>query len=111
MIRHSLKFKGGPVALNSGGQGPDDFMLKPVQGGRWTLVIFRWGRNWQGRKVGLETARCEAEADKEAMKKIFPVQQVCVPDNARRYRRMRDRGIVPTLSATEFWEKYGQGKL
>lgn len=105
----TFKFKGGPVALNSGGTGPDDYLLKPIQGGRWTLVVFRWGRNWRGREVGLATARREAETDKEAMKKIFPARHVCVSDNARRLRKMRDRGNVPRMSGTEFWAAYGEG--
>jgi len=43
-----MKFEGGPIQLNSGGFGPDDYLLKPIKGGRWTKVIFRWGRNFTG---------------------------------------------------------------
>lgn len=107
-MTRNILFKGGPVALNSGGQGPDDFLLKPLHGGRWTLVIFHWGRNWRGREIGMDAARQEGEADQAAMKKVFPVQQVCVPDNARRLRKMRDRGSVPRMSGVEFWDKYGE---
>ena len=107
MVERVFRFKGGPVALNSGGMGPDDCLLKSIQGGKWTLVVFRWGRNWRGREIGIEAAQHEARVDKEAAEKIFPVQQICVPDNARRLWKMRNRGNVPTMSATEFWEKYG----
>lgn len=96
-----LKFKGGPVWLNSGGQGPDDYLLKPIKGGRWTCVIFRWGRNWTGSKEA-------ADNDKAAMEKIMPVLQwECVPDNWERWQEMKRKGPVPTMNATEFLERYG----
>lgn len=104
------RFKGGPIWLNSGGQGPDDYLLKPVEGGRWTYVIFRWGRNFrwspEGNIEDTETAQANVKADKAALDKIMPIKQICVPDNATRYRKMKERGSVPTMSAAEFWEKY-----
>jgi len=98
-MRKEIKFKGGPIALNSGGFGPDDYLLKPIKGGRWTLVIFRWGRNWTGDKEA-------ANSDRDAMKKVFPLQQICIPDNARRFARMKERGNVPTMNATEFLARH-----
>ena len=100
------KFKGGAIFLNSGGRGPDDYLIKPVVGGRWTLVIFRWGRNWQGKELGIEDARAAADSDRAAMEAIFPLQRVCIPDNAARLTTMRKRGHVPTMNATEFLDKY-----
>lgn len=105
-----VQFKGGPVQLNSGGQGPDDYLLKPLQGGLWTLVIFRFGRNFrwspEGQVEDLKVAQANGEADREALNLILPVQRVCVPDNARRFQRMKERGSYPVMSATEFVEKY-----
>jgi len=94
-----LRFKGGPTHLNCGGTGPDDYLLKPIKGGRWTLITFRWGRNWTGDNEA-------AQADRDAMKKIFPVQQICVPDNAKRLAKMKASSNVPTMHASEFWQKY-----
>lgn len=95
------KFKGGPVGLNSGGRGPDDYLLKPIKGGRWTLVVFRWGRNFTGDKA-------EAATDLEAAKTIHRLnQQVCVPEMARRYQLMQTKGSIPTMSGVEFLERYG----
>ena len=87
------------MAQNSGGKGPDDYLLKPIVGGRWTLVKFRWGRNFTG-DVSV------AERDKDAMERIFPIQQICVPDMAARYYNMKKRGKVPTMGASEFLAKY-----
>ena len=101
------KFKGGPIYLNSGGQGPDDYLLKPVKGGRWTLVIFRWGRNWTGREVGKDEANRLAQLDHEAMKEILSsCERLCVPDMGGRYQRMRKQDKVTPMPATEFLIKY-----
>lgn len=99
------KFKGGPVLLNSGGFGPDDWLLKTVEGGRWTLVIFRWGRHWRGREIGEDAADRLSETDREALLAILHagVERVCVGDLAQRLEKMRN---VPTLGAAEFWRKY-----
>jgi len=101
-------FRGGPVFLNSGGQGPDDWLIKPIEGGRWTLVVFRWGRNWAGRQVGLGKAAEFAKSDKVAMIAMYAVgiDRVCVGDLARRFQQMKKRGVVPKMCATEFWQKY-----
>lgn len=96
------RFKGGPIYLNSGGRGPDDYLLKPIKGGRWTLVIFRFGRNFQEGERGSRNA----EEDQEAMKRIFPVQQVCVPDCWERYMRMREKGNLPQMGGAGFWARY-----
>lgn len=48
-----------------------------------------------------------SEADQAAWKKIVPVQQICVGDNYTRWRRMKEKGPVPTMYAAEFWAKYG----
>ena len=93
------RFKGGPIALNSGGMGPDNYLIKPVKGGWWTLVIFRWGRNWTGDNE-------IAERDREAMKEMFPLEQVCVPDNAKQYWGMKQKGNVPSMGASDFLDKY-----
>jgi len=95
------EFKGGPVGLNSGGRGPDDYLLKPIKGGRWTLVIFQYGRNSTGDKAN-------SYAELEAAKVIHKLnQQICVPDMARRYQLMRAKGNVPTMSGVGFLERYG----
>lgn len=101
-----ITIKGGPPFLNSGGIGPDDYLLKPIKGGRWTLVIIRAGRHWQGKEVRREKARAMYDADMAAMKAMFPIQQICVPDMARRLARMKKRGDVPTMSMAEFYQKY-----
>jgi hypothetical protein len=93
------RFKGGKIFLNSGGQGPDDYMLKPTKGGRWTRVIFRWGRHWTGDKVAMES-------DRTAMEKILPVPHMCVQDCRAWYEWHKSRGSLVTMNATEFWEKY-----
>lgn len=95
----AYRFKGGPIFQNSGGMGPDDYLLKPVKGGRWYKVIFRWGRHWTGQKKA-------AVEDREAMKNIFPIQRICVSDMAQRAQRMEREGKLVTLTAAEFWEKY-----
>lgn len=95
-------FKGGPVALNSGGYGPDDYLIRSVhpRNSRWTLVIFRWGRNWTGCKEA-------AESDRTAMKEILSrTEQTCVSDNARQFAKMKERGNVPTMDGSAFWAKY-----
>lgn len=102
------RFKGGPVLLHSGGTGPDDWLIKPIAGGRWTLVLFRWGRNWTGREVGKDEANRLAEADREAMIAMYHagISRVCVGDLAQRLARMHRRGPVPTVGAAEFWQKH-----
>ena len=100
----TFKFKGGPIFLNSGGIGPDDYLFKPIRGGRSTLVVFRWGRNFTGDVA-------EAEADREAAKTIHKFnQQICVPDMARRYQLMRAKhgDDIPTMSGIEFLARYGE---
>ena len=92
----TVKIKGGPPFLNSGGTGPDDYLLKPVKGGRWTLVIIR-----------ADATREMYKADMAAMKAMFPIEQICVPDMARQLARMKKRGDVPTMSMSEFYQKYG----
>ena len=91
------KFKGGPIYQNSGGFGPDDYLLKPIKGGRWTRVNFLYGRNSTG-------DRDIAIAERFALNDIFPIMQYCVSDNAQRWERGKDR--IPVMSGTEFWEKY-----
>lgn len=103
------RFKGGPILLNSGGRGPDDYLLKPIKWGRWTLVIFRFGRNFQQRAGGLGSR--QAQDDQRAMEYIFPIQEICVPDNWERYTRMlrklrEGKGGLPQMGAAEFWAKY-----
>lgn len=96
----SYKFKGGPTFLNSGGFGPDDLMIKPIEGGRWVLVIFRWGRHFTGNKA-------DAESDRAARKSIGQIQPVHTAANYERWRKARERGTLVTMNATEFWQKYG----
>lgn len=106
MTQKRRLFKGGPPWLNSGGRGPDDYVLKPIEGGQWHVVIFRWGRNWTGSKEAVDS-------DKEAMDKIFPVVQIHTAANATVYGRLKKSGRLEkmTISATDFWEKYGdEGK-
>ncbi len=42
--------EGGPIFMNSGGSGPDDYLLRPIGKRQWIKVIFRWGRNY-GRQI------------------------------------------------------------
>jgi hypothetical protein len=99
-----MKYEGGPVALNSGGFGPDDYLLKRVgERGGWVLVQFRWGRHFQGKELGLEAARRVAELDEKAMRVIFPLaRQVCVGDCARRLEKMWKAGRAKRMWAADF---------
>lgn len=117
------KFMGGPIFMNSGGQGPDDYLLKPVVGGHWVKVIFRFGRNFgvtiedgrivkpkepirPGTPASLASQLVAAE-DRRAMDRIFPVEQVCVPDNARRAAKLANSNRLVTMAAYDFIQKYG----
>ena len=99
------KFKGGPIFLNSGGTGPDDYLLKPIRGGRWHRVICRYGRHYQNDQDA-------AEADRKAFENIMRagVEHMAVGDNAIRWRKMLDGDVartdVLTVNASEFWETY-----
>ena len=93
-------FKGGPIFLNSGGMGPDDYLIKPAKGGRWVRVIFRWGRNYDGVPE-------HAEADKLAAKSIFPLVHVATGDNAKRWAG--GKGTIQTMNAEEFVSKHTAG--
>lgn len=113
--------EGGPIFMNSGGSGPDDYLLRPIDTRQWTKVIFRWGRNY-GRAVRNgqvvhdavvrphtpeAAAATEAtEADRAAMARIFPVRSVCVGDCAKRERRLREAGRLVVMDATTFVAKY-----
>ena len=91
-------FKGGPIFLNSGGSGPDDYLIKPVKGGRWHRVIARYGRHFTGSKEAVAQ-------DQAAMKKVLRVtKQICTGDNARRWQRGKD--YIPTLCWSGFLAKY-----
>ena len=108
MTNKLVSFKGGPIRLHSGGMGPDDYLLKPIKGGRWHVVKFRWGRNFLGRQIGVKAARRIAEADRAAMTEIFPIEQICVSDVQRLLERLERENAygVPDIGAAEFWEKY-----
>lgn len=117
--------EGGPIFMNSGGSGPDDYLLRPIGKRQWIKVIFRWGRNY-GRQIRngqvvhdalvrprtpeALLATASAEADKAAMALIFPVRGVCVSDCAKRERRARAAGRLVTMTASEFVITYLETK-
>lgn len=87
------RFKGGPIFLNSGGTGPDDYLVKPIHGGRWTRVIVRSGRNFTGDREA-------AASDRAAWATILPLEHVCTSDNWRRWNA--SAGRIPTMNATDY---------
>lgn len=94
-----LRFKGGPIFLNSGGSGPDDYLMKPIKGGRWCRVIARWGRHF--------TNKGDSVKDGDAMQKVLhATRQICVGDNARQWDR--GKGHIPTLCWSDFLAKYSE---
>jgi hypothetical protein len=89
-----IKIKGGPIAMNQGGFGPDDYVLKPTEGGRWVRVIRRTGRHF----VDRQSAIADIEAWAEIARRIS--DHMCVADSARVYERRRD--TIRTVNASEF---------
>lgn len=94
-------FEGGPMALNSGGMGPDDYMLRKQDTRRWYFVVFEFGRNFTGDR---EVAIKEFAALKWLLKNH---KHRCVPDNAKRYSIQKAKGTLITMSGREFARKYG----
>ena len=45
-VKPEPQFEGGPIALHSGGTGPDDYVFRKVGARKWTKVVCRWGRNF-----------------------------------------------------------------
>lgn len=90
--------------MNSGGSGPDDYLIRKNPRGKWTRVIFRWGRNGK-----LATnPKADYESDHAAMEWIFKdMDKVCVPDQYARFRKLEQSGRLVTMNATEFAKSNG----
>ena len=107
-----IKFEGGPIALHSGGYGPDDYLLRKIGTKKWFLVIFRWGRHFPGSGrllFGDELAQAKAavDSDKAAQLKIFPIKEQCVSQNAFFYKKLSESNTLLAMNATEFYERFG----
>jgi hypothetical protein len=110
------KFEGGPIFLNSGGQGPDDYLLRRVGTRKWFKVIFRFGRNFGAEIVDgkiikhamipgtieSSVARLISIADRNAMDGIFPVKQIDVGTCGTTERKLRESGKLITVTADDF---------
>lgn len=114
-------FEGGPIFQNSGGMGPDDYLLRPIGSRQWTKVIFRFGRHF-----GAEIANgkliehtivpntpesliavTNSKLDQMARCYIFPVRQIHVGRNAATERKLLAAGRLIVMSAEEFVRLYG----
>ena len=97
-----LKF--GPIALNCGGFGPDDYAMRlDKPGARWVKVIFRWGRNAAHLPDGT-VDRNAVNLDRSAMRWLFAdARQVCVGDAAKAVSR---RGIK-VMNAGDYAKSLG----
>ncbi len=106
------KFEGGPIFQNSGGTGPDDYLLRKIGTSRWYEVQCRWGRHFTWKygedRTGLQRARDNADSDKAALDRVMrQTRRICVGDNATRYYRLREKGKAPEiLSFAEFAERF-----
>jgi len=90
-----LNLKGGPIFLNSGGLGPDDYLLKAVDGGRWVRVIRRSGRHFDGdRQHALDDHGAWAQIAQRIR------ERVCTSDNAKRYNATKTK--IQTIDASAF---------
>lgn len=78
--------------------GPDDFLIKPIKGGRWHRVIARYGRHFTGSKEAVTQ-------DLDAMSKVLRTnKRIHTGANARRWDKGKD--YIPTLCWSDFLAKY-----
>lgn len=123
MPKSAFLFEGGPVFQNSGGMGPDDYLLRPIGTRQWVKVIFRFGRNFGVQIVDNQivrpkdpimphtpestSAQVVAKYDRMAMDYIFPIRDIHVGHNAANERRLRESGRLKVMSAEEYVRLYG----
>jgi hypothetical protein len=110
------RFEGGPIFLNSGGQGPDDYLLRKIGTRKWFKVIFRFGRNFgaeitdgkvskrivRPNTLSSTLAQSIAHADRNAMDHIFPILQIDVSTCGAKERMLRESGKLVTMTAEDF---------
>ena len=97
------KFEGGSPWLNSGGTGPDDYVIRQKGERKWTYLVFRCGRNFwlSGYDVKL------ADKDRRAMKWLLPqIERKCTSDCYAIYHRMLN-GHIEKVGASDFCEAHG----
>lgn len=90
-----FQFEGGPIFLNSGGTGPDDYLVRKIGTKKWVLVIMRFGRNFTGDREA-------AQLDYSLLKDFFPLRHISVPENYERYHRLKAAGKLVMVSLAEF---------
>jgi hypothetical protein len=96
----AYRFKGGVIQLNSGGSGPDDYLIRALPSGRYVKVIFRCGRHW--------TNKVDFESDKASLSWVLrQCERTAVSDNANRAARLIKAGKLVTKSFTEFARENG----
>lgn len=118
-----VRFEGGPVFLNSGGTGPDDYLLRPIGKSKWVLVICRWGRNfgWGNERYNVNVSIAAVHKDPDALAIVDEATKASLSDRVafseilpvrhkgvmmEKTRKLRESGKLVTMSATEFWETY-----
>lgn len=121
MPKSAFLFEGGPVFQNSGGMGPDDYLLRPIGTRQWVKVIFRFGRNFGAEVVDGKLfkttvrpntpesvhAQLNAKIDRMAMDYILPIKAIHVGRNAANERRLRESGKLRIMTAEDFVKLHG----
>ena len=96
----AYRFKGGVIQLNSGGSGPDDYLIRALPSGKWIKVIWRYGRH--------STNQADYESDKLCIAWVLgQCERTAVSDNANRAARLIKSGKLVTKSFTEFARENG----
>lgn len=93
-------FKGGPTYLNSGGAGPDDYLIKPERGGRWHLVKFGFGRHYE--KDGPDPLQ-ELETLRAIMRRM---RHISIPEIRDVINRRGGLSAFPEVNGQGFIEKH-----
>jgi hypothetical protein len=94
-------FKGGPTYLNSGGTGPDDYLIKPEKGGRWHLVKFGFGRHY---KAGGPDPVQEKARMAEILRRT---RLICIPEVRNVVARRGGLSAFPEVNGQGFIERHG----